>query len=231
MPNFTAWVPAAILGVGCILIADQREQKVMPLAAPLTELPREMFGLKSTDLVIEDKERAIAGMSDYVLRIFKRDTIDAFSVYVGYYNYQRQGKSIHSPKNCLPGGGWEPMTAGIQTVQTGDGHSVTVNRYLLGKGPARALVYYWYQGRGRIEANEYRVKWDLLRDAAVSGRTEEALVRLVLPVAPDFSNSKVRPDNVPRDLLTVAQADSLAQRIATEVIPAVNHALPKGMRE
>lgn len=231
MPNFTPWVPAAILGIGCILIADQREQKVTPLAAPLTELPREMFGLKSTDLVIEEKERAIAGMSDYVLRIFKRDSLDAFSVYVGYYDYQRQGKSIHSPKNCLPGGGWEPMSSGVQAVQAGNGQAVNVNRYLLGKGPSRALVYYWYQGRGRIESNEYRVKWDLLRDAALSGRTEEALVRLVLPIAPDFSNTQVRPTNVPRGLLTVAQADSLAQRIATEIIPAVNRALPKGPGE
>ena len=57
-----------------------------------------------------------------------------------------------------------------------------VNRYLLKPDSHRALVLYWCQGRGRVEANEYIVKWDLLRDAAVRRRTEEALVRIVVPI-------------------------------------------------
>jgi EpsI family protein len=57
-----------------------------------------------------------------------------------------------------------------------------VNRYVLKNGAARAVVYYWYQGRGRVVASEYAVKWNLLRDAALAGHTEEALVRVVVPV-------------------------------------------------
>jgi EpsI family protein len=84
-----------------------------------------------------------------------------------------------------------------------------VNRYLLQKGTAQALVLYWYQGRGRIEANEYAVKWDLLRDAALRGRSEEALVRLIVPVTG-----------------TPAEAFERASRIARATIPAVERALP-----
>jgi hypothetical protein len=43
-------------------------------------------------------------------------------------------------------------------------------------------VYYWYQGRGRVAASEYQVKWELLRDAALRARTEEAMVRIVVPL-------------------------------------------------
>jgi hypothetical protein len=46
-------------------------------------------------------------------------------------------------------------------------------------------VLYWYQGRGRVESNEYAVKWNLLRDAAVRQRSDEALVRVVVPVQRD----------------------------------------------
>ena len=230
MRKSAAWLPAVVLALGCLLVTWQREQLVMPLAAPLTSIPQVMFNLTGKDLTIDDEQRQVAGMSDYVFRVFRRDSTDVFSVYVGYYDYQRQGKSIHSPKNCLPGGGWEPMSQSVQAVDATGGR-VLVNRYLLGKGPARALVYYWYQGRGRIESNEYRVKWDLLRDASLLGRTEEALVRLVVPVAPDFSGYKGQKFKLPEDvkrMLTIGQADSLARRAAEQLIPEVMRVLPKG---
>ena len=65
-----------------------------------------------------------------------------------------------------------------------------MNQYVLKNGPATAVVFYWYQGRGRIVANEYAVKWNLLRDAAVAGHTEEALVRVVVPCAGPESGSQ-----------------------------------------
>ena len=229
MHSYGPWLPGAVLAAGCLLVTGQREQLVMPLAAPLTSIPQVMFDLPGRDITIAEDERRVAGMSDYVYRVFLRDSLDVFSVYVGYYDYQRQGKSIHSPKNCLPGGGWEPMSQSVQSVRVGDREHL-VNRYLLGKGPARALVYYWYQGRGRIESNEYRVKWDLLRDAALSGRTEEALVRLVIPVAPDFSGYKGQKVTIPdevKKMMTMPQADSLARRAAVQLIPEVMRVLPK----
>jgi EpsI family protein len=84
-----------------------------------------------------------------------------------------------------------------------------VNRYLLVNSGRRALVYYWYQGRGRVEADEYRVKLQLLRDSALRGRTEEALVRVVVPVNGDE-----------RD------ATALATWVAGQLLPAVGRVLP-----
>ena len=84
-----------------------------------------------------------------------------------------------------------------------------VNRYVLQKGSQRALVLYWYQGRGRVQANEYVVKWDLLRDAATRQRTEEALVRLVVPFDTDED-----------------RAFQLAARAAGVVISKLTLALP-----
>jgi EpsI family protein len=86
---------------------------------------------------------------------------------------------------------------------------VRVNRYLLKNKQEQALVLYWYQGRGRVEANEYLVKWDLLRDAALRRRTEEALVRVVVPLTS-----------------TEAHAYELASAIAARLLPAVQQALP-----
>ena len=65
--------------------------------------------------------------------------LGAFTLYVGYYDRQTQGRTIHSPKNCLPGAGWEPLESAPQQVVTSAG-TVTVNRYLLQNGQQRALV-------------------------------------------------------------------------------------------
>ena len=46
-------------------------------------------------------------MSDYVARVYARDSVMLFSTLVSYYERQSQGKTIHSPRNCLPGAGWE----------------------------------------------------------------------------------------------------------------------------
>jgi len=85
-----------------------------------------------------------------------------------------------------------------------------VNRYLIRKGTERALVLYWYQGRGRVQANEYRVKWDLLRDAVLRRRTEEALVRVVVPLSGDDEE----------------RATQLGARIVGSVVPALARTLP-----
>jgi len=198
------WIPAGILSVGCLLLLSVQRQFVATLRAPLSTIQVEAPGYTPTDGTIDPEEQRVAGMSHYLYRVFDRKaTEDAFSVYVGYYEQQTQGRTIHSPKNCLPGAGWDALSSERRTLETAAG-PLTVNRYMLANKGARALVYYWYQGRGRTEASEYKVKWNLLRDAALRGRTEEALVRIVVPITPTIGN----PDSL---------ATSMAKQLVTEV--------------
>jgi EpsI family protein len=220
VPNLTRFAPAAVLGVGCLLISGVREQKRVPPVIPMSKITVAIPGYATRDTIISKEEQRVAGMSDYVLRFFDRgnDPNDGFSVYVGYYDYQVQGKSIHSPKNCLPGAGWEALNSSVQPVAVG-GVAHPVNRYLLANKGQQALVYYWYEGRGRVEANEYRVKYNLLHDAALYGRTEEALVRIVVPIdMHKLQQQGAKP--------VYAAADSLATAVAQALIPTVTHALP-----
>jgi EpsI family protein len=208
-----AYLPAIILGIGCLLLFQgTRAQEAVPLAAPLTGVLAHMDGYRIEEQHVSDEERKVAGMSDYVARIYWRDTTIAFTTYVGYYDRQTQGKTIHSPKNCLPGAGWEVLNSDTASVFTPSGPRV-VNRYLLKNGVAHAVVYYWYQGRGRVVANEYAVKLNLLRDAAFKGHTEEALVRVVLPVEGSIASQQ--------------HADSLGKAIASRLMGEVAAVLPK----
>ena len=209
MREWQRYVPAAILGFGCLLLgAGHTQQVAMPLGASLATLPRQIDGYQGTDRTISDAERRVAGVSSYLFRGFSRDSAVAFSVYVGYYDRQTQGKTIHSPKNCLPGAGWEVVAATEERLDLGS-RTVPVNRYTLVNGGSKAVVYYWYQGRGRVESNEYRVKLQLLRDSALRGRTEEALVRVVVPVG-DSEEA----------------AAALARRVSATLVPEVFRVLP-----
>jgi EpsI family protein len=205
------WSPVAVLAAGVVLIGRVDAQRHMPLREPLAvAVPASIEGMVASDVEIGERERAAAGMTTYLLRAYApvAGEAAAFTVYVGYYDSQKKGKTIHSPRNCLPGAGWEPLHFGETEVATATGR-VAVNRYTLQYEAQRAVVLYWYQGRGRVEASEYRVKWDLLRDAALEGRSEEALVRVLVPVR-----------------RSEEEALALARRVARTVMPAVDHALP-----
>jgi EpsI family protein len=177
-------------------------------------MPAQLHGLSGVDQTISEKERRVAGMDDYLLRSYGSAAAagaaaTTFSVYVGYYEKQARGHTIHSPKNCLPGAGWEALASTTATVVTAAG-TVEVTKYLLKRKEQRAIVLYWYQGRGRVEANEYRVKWNLLRDAALKRRSDEALVRVVVPVTQSED-----------------KALEVATNVATDLIPALSRALPE----
>lgn len=211
MTHLWNWAPAVVLAAGIVLLQGVSDQRRMPLREPLdAAIPSTLAGIDGRDLEISEDEQAVAGMSSYVMRSHEEGDRIAFTLYVGYYDSQMQGKTIHSPKNCLPGAGWEALDATTAVVSTPAG-PVEVNRYMIQNGSQRALVLYWYQGRGRVAADEYAVKWDLLRDAALRGRSEEALVRVLVPV---------------RD--SEEEAFALAGRVAGEVVPAVFRALPEG---
>jgi len=187
----------------------------MPLAAPLDSVMPEFSGLTTVQQVVGEQERRLAGMTDYVARAYRSDTAVVFTTLVSYYEKQVQGTTIHSPRNCLPGSGWEIIKPGRRQLVV-DGSPHVVNSYLLKNGSSVALTYYWYQGRGRVVASEYAVKWNLLRDAALSRRTEGALVRVMVPVRTASASSDDQ----------YLKAQGIGDQVAARLIRDVNRILP-----
>ena len=207
------WAPAWVLLTGAVLATvGVKAQRSLSLRVPLAEaIPIESGGMRSKDVELSASELRAVAVTSYLARTYQSADSggDRFSLYIGYYDEQTQGQAIHSPKNCLPGAGWEPLASSRETVATALG-TVTVNRYLLQKEHQQALVLYWYQGRGRVAWNEYQVKWNLLKDAAIRRRSDEALVRIVVPV---------------RD--SEAHALATARTAAAGIVPALAAALPR----
>jgi EpsI family protein len=113
-------------------------------------------------------------------------------LYIGYYDSQRTGSTIHSPKNCLPGAGWDPIRSGDARVPLAGGGTIVVNEYVIQQDQDKRMVFYWYQGRGRVIASEYSGKFWMMADAISRNRTDGALVRLITPMSDGEANARAR---------------------------------------
>ena len=55
-------------------------------------------------------------------------------------------------------------------------------RFVIAKGDARSLVYFWYQSRGRVLARNHEVILYRFFDRAMRSRTDGSLVRITIPI-------------------------------------------------
>jgi EpsI family protein len=137
----------------------------------------------ASDAAIDPAAREILRADDYLDRDYRAASGRLVNLSVTYYGSQRQGAAIHSPQNCLPGSGWQPVETRLATLRLGD-REIPVNRYVIERRGIRQLAYYWYQGRGRVVANEFANKFWLMVDAAGLRRSDGALVRVMTLLDP-----------------------------------------------
>jgi len=179
-----ALVLTLCLVASAVTIGRASRSESVPPRAPLAQLPLQFDGFSGGRAPDLDPEVIkVLGVDDYINRVYRPAGVRLpIGLYVGYYGSQRQGDTMHSPMNCLPGSGWQPVSSGRLAVDVG-GRTVEVNRYLVEKGGERMLVLYWYQSHGRVVASEYWGKIYMVVDAMRLNRTDAALVRVVVPVS------------------------------------------------
>jgi len=179
------WVMVAVLLGGTTGMAYLSHGESTPPAKPLTQFPQQIGPYsKVIDWPLDKETLDILKVTDYLNRGYWAPGMnrDLMGLYIGYFRSQRTGASIHSPKNCLPGAGWNPMQETIYQLPLNDGRKVPVNLYVLRRGIDEELVLYWYQSHGRIVASEYWGKFYLVYDALRLNRTDAALVRITVPI-------------------------------------------------
>jgi exosortase D (VPLPA-CTERM-specific) len=162
-----------------------RPAEIIPSRASFAEFPMTLGEWRGRREALEAVFTDQLKLDDYLLADYVNDAGDSVNLYVAYYNSQRKGEAVHSPRSCLPGGGWQMRDFGsheLQGVSIG-GRPLHVNRALIELGNQRELVYYWFQQRGRVIDNEFAVKWYLFWDALTQHRTDGALVRIITPFA------------------------------------------------
>ena len=175
-------ITVAVLTAATVLLHATSRRERVPLRQPLQAVPMTLGGWHGIDLPLTQRIIDVAGVDDYVNRFYTDTNGNQIEIYIGYYKSQRAGDLIHSPRNCLPGAGWEIVRAGHSAIAVPNERPIVVNDFLMSKGLSRDVVLYWYQGRGRAISSEYTAKAWMIADAVTRNRTDAALVRIVIPI-------------------------------------------------
>ncbi|MEH0023174.1 MAG: exosortase C-terminal domain/associated protein EpsI [Desulfobacter sp.] len=181
----TAIIVVILLATAGLTQVATRSENIRP-NLPFDAFPLDLGTWKGVRSSLDDRVFNILGVEDYVMADYRNLEGQGVNLYVGFYQSQRQGDIIHSPKNCLPGAGWKIVDIRDELIHfKGQSDPTRVAGLLLKKGGASQVALYWYQSRGRIIASEYWQKIWLTVDAITKQRTDGSFVRLIAPVVED----------------------------------------------
>jgi exosortase D (VPLPA-CTERM-specific) len=202
-----------ILVVSGLSRALPQRAEIIPARAEFAAFPNELGDWKGKSQRLSHLMVDTLKFDDYLLEDYVDDQQRSINAYVAYYASQKMGQSAHSPRACLPGGGWQITDFTQRVIEDVSVGTVplSVNRAVIQYGDSRQLVYYWFQGRGRVITSEYLVKWYLFWDALTKNRTDGSLVRLTTPVTPGED---------------VASADARLRGFARVLVPKLDRYVP-----
>jgi EpsI family protein len=195
MKRWPLVLAVALMGGTWLLLGSMSRADVVPDRESFGGFPLALGEWQGRDLAMDARVMDVLNLTDHVMRVYARAGESEASsppaspqaaapvwFYVGYYGSQRTGATYHSPKNCLPGGGWQFQSMDTVTGVIPGQPETAINRVVIEKGPERQVILYWYQDRGRVVASEYAAKIYLVWDAMTRNRTDGALVRISTPV-------------------------------------------------
>ncbi|MGI8467608.1 MAG: exosortase C-terminal domain/associated protein EpsI [Pyrinomonadaceae bacterium] len=182
---------AALFFGGVFINWFQQRGELLTVHQPLQQIPVQLGNWRQTgsDTRFSAETESVLRASDYVMRDYVLPDGRGANLYVGFYDSQRGGATYHSPQNCLPGAGWEMKNPELVEIKTPSGKTFTANRYIVQNGDYREVLVYWYQGRGRATASEYRDKIYTVLDSIFRRRSDGAMARVMTPVGSDETKS------------------------------------------
>jgi exosortase D (VPLPA-CTERM-specific) len=212
-------VPAVVallllVGAAGLSLVVQRPEPVLPARERLALFPLAIGDWRGREGYVEQVYLDVLKLSDYLIANYSRPADRApVELWIAYYDEQVSGASVHSPKACLPGGGWRIQSLTEHTVANVGpaGESLRVNRAVITLGEVSQVVYYWFDQRGRNLTNEFAVKWYIFQDGLTMKRTDGALVRL---------------GTLTRDQTDIPEADARLEDFVRAIDPRLAYHIP-----
>ena len=151
---------------------------------PFSTIPTQIGEWSGEEYRLDEKIYKVLGVDDSFLCNYRTSDGRQVQLNIEFYQSQRKGDLIHSPKNCLPGSGWNIVHTSLEeiTIPHGNSGKYKVIKLILEKAAQKQVVIYWYQSRGRIINSEYMQKIYLVVDSIARHRTDGSLVKLITPV-------------------------------------------------
>lgn len=210
----TAGVKKAVIAIAVIVVFGGfgtylSYSQVMPESGPnFTAVPFDLDGYYGTEHRFDDYAYDILRADTTTLRMYRDTDNTTYWLFMAYFASQKYGSQIHSPKHCLPGGGYRIETIEPFDIDLNDGGKLTVNRLLIASPRRKELMLYWFETRGGVISSEYGLKVDLMRNAMLLRPTDAAICRLTLPLSlsADFDEATVKAVKFIREFYPSMQA-------------------------
>lgn len=184
-------------------------QAVVPLK-PFSTFPKNIGEWSGVESFFSQEIYEAVGVDDSALISYTNKMDQNVQLYIGYYSSQKEGDLIHSPKNCMPGSGWEITRTSLEEIELNPEKFIDVIKLTLEKGAQKQIVLYWFHSRGRVINSEYKQKIFLVIDSIYRNRTDGSFVRLISPV----SNSE-------------ADTMTYMKRYIASIYPILNEYIPQ----
>jgi exosortase D (VPLPA-CTERM-specific) len=208
------WVSLVlVMAMLLVSLAIPEREEVVPARKNLSEFPVQLGQWRGDHGQLAQIYIDQLKVEDNIVSAFQDNQGHIVDFYVAYYGSQRKGASAHSPRSCMPGGGWQLQDLQEVTIEGVElsNRPLQVNRVVIQMGDRKQLVYYWFQQRGRNLTNEFEVKWYLFVDALLKNRTDGALVRL---------STVIQPGD------TVADGDQRIRHLLENITPLMQDYVP-----
>ncbi len=183
----------ALLTAGAVASHFVQSNPKRPPHQSLVLFPASIGAWRGADVQLDSSVIETLRADEFLDREYARGaSSDSVELFIAYYGAQGWGNTIHSPKNCIPETGWEPLQARRILLSLPARQSVAVSEYIVARDSDRRLILYWYQGRGRVVAGEFEARFRLVEDALIRRRTDGALVRITTSAWDGEDSAKAR---------------------------------------
>lgn len=198
-----------LLGIAAFYVYTRSEADV-PINKSLDQFPKKIGDWTMTGQARFD-ERVLAVLlpTDYLSRSYVDSKGHKLSLYIGFHNGGPKSGPIHSPKQCLPGSGWNRVNEVVRNVQVKE-QSIPYVSAIYQKDSEKQLFLYWFQVRDQIVTNEYALKLAMIKNSVLSNRRDSAFIRLSVMAT---ANEK--------------QATEVGEKFIHDFFPAIRETLPR----
>jgi len=164
---------ASMLGRGRVLVTQ------LPA---LDQLPAEIADWRSQDLETSDVTARVLDADRTLHRVYRRiDGVDVY-LFVAYFADQQVNSQIHSPRNCIPGGGWRVHSLEKCVLPLGGSRQPAAHMQIHRKGQSQN-IFYWFTTHSSETGNEYALKWEQVKNSILRRPSNAAFIRYSAPTA------------------------------------------------
>lgn len=151
--------------------------------ADFSLIPMEADEYVGTEHRFEEYTYDILKADTTTLRLYHGRSGEPLWMFVAYFSSQKYGGQIHSPIHCVPGGGYKILSIEPYVLDLGQTGQLSVRRLLIANQNHREVMFYWFETRSGVIANEYALKLNLMKSSVFLMPTDAAICRVTTPLS------------------------------------------------